>query len=171
MPILRLFRGNRQQTLIQLVSLPGPSLCCLLCFHFLRGQLVSQIFVLVSELLILALDACDLFLRLLPVHFVLVPAAPRLLPEVQIRLSLPQHVIHRSYGLLDVIRPPTEKVSYRWYSITLLGCPNILQVIHKCGYQELLVIWLRGLRGMLKVLVQAVHSVPKRFLTHFKFEI
>jgi hypothetical protein len=86
-------------------------------------------------------------------------------------------VIHGSYGVLDVIRAASKQVSYRRYPVALLGITDVLQVVHKGGYQKLLIIWLRH-GVLLKVRIQTItnttccieEEVLLLMLTHFKFE-
>ena len=108
MPVLSLFAHHLRKFFREVILLLRETLHFLFVFNLHRGQLVAEIFVLISQCLILALDPRGLVLALLPVHLELVPLLARFLPELQIGHALPHHVIHARDRLLDVVGLPPE---------------------------------------------------------------
>jgi hypothetical protein len=92
------------------------------------------------QLLVLAPESSPLVDGLLLVHLELVPPPPCLLPELEVTLALPQHVINAVDCVLDVFGTPTEQVANCRYSIALLGASDVLQVVHQGCKQELLLV-------------------------------
>ena len=74
------------------------------------------------------------------------------MPEFDVSDPLLKHVVDRFNGGLNVVGLCSEEISYCWDSITLLCLPNIVQIVHYCSNEKLVLFILGAVLAIIRTL-------------------
>jgi len=135
-PVLGLLVFDLCDLLDQIVSLRRKLGHLRFVLVLLILELILKIYDLLGHLLSLGLGSLQLHLSVLTLLLCSIHLLPEVIPVVDVRYPLLQHIVHRIDSFLNICWPTLEEVTNGWHSILHLSLNKFKNVrIHEMSQQ------------------------------------